>query len=160
MIPKDCCSKLVSKIVLGLFSVILLFQMHQVYADEELPIISIDFVSGKAKIETTRRALPWICLIVLGLGANFKSFGFIRKNLHENNNEKQMKFIGDFGSYMAKVPWASYYDVIGVLPLQNKFYHYIGSSQDGENEVASGIVLNAPPDVLVSSNRFRFFILP
>jgi hypothetical protein len=37
---------LVSKIVLSLFSLILLFQVHQVYADEELPIITIDFVSG------------------------------------------------------------------------------------------------------------------
>ncbi len=36
---------MVSKIALILFSVILLFQTHQVYADEELPIITIDFVS-------------------------------------------------------------------------------------------------------------------
>ena len=36
---------MVSKIALILFSVILLFQAHQVYADEELPIITIDFVS-------------------------------------------------------------------------------------------------------------------
>jgi len=38
--------KLISKILLGLFSIIILFQAHQVYADEELPIITIDFVSG------------------------------------------------------------------------------------------------------------------
>jgi len=38
--------KLISKIVLGLFSIIILFQAHQVLGDEELPIISIDFVSG------------------------------------------------------------------------------------------------------------------
>jgi len=37
---------LISKILLGLLSVIILFQAHQVYADEELPIITIDFVSG------------------------------------------------------------------------------------------------------------------
>jgi len=37
---------LISKIILGLFSVIILFQVHQVYADEELPIITIDFISG------------------------------------------------------------------------------------------------------------------
>jgi len=37
---------LVSKIILSLFSLILLFQAHQVYADEELPVITIDFVSG------------------------------------------------------------------------------------------------------------------
>jgi len=37
---------LISKILLGLLSIIILFQAHQVYADEELPIITIDFVSG------------------------------------------------------------------------------------------------------------------
>jgi len=37
---------LISKIILGLLSVIILFQSHQVYADEELPIITITFVSG------------------------------------------------------------------------------------------------------------------
>ena len=37
---------MISKILLGLLSVIILFQAHQVYADEELPIITINFVSG------------------------------------------------------------------------------------------------------------------
>ncbi len=37
---------MISKLILGLFSVIILFQAYQVYADEELPIITIDFVSG------------------------------------------------------------------------------------------------------------------
>jgi len=37
---------LISKIILGLFSIIILFQVNQVYGDEELPIITIDFVSG------------------------------------------------------------------------------------------------------------------
>jgi len=37
---------LISKIILGLLTVIILFQAHQVYADEELPIITIDFISG------------------------------------------------------------------------------------------------------------------
>ena len=37
---------MISKIILGLLSVIILFQAHQVYADEELPIITIDFISG------------------------------------------------------------------------------------------------------------------
>ncbi len=35
-----------SKLVLGLFSIILLLNINQVFADEELPIITIDFVSG------------------------------------------------------------------------------------------------------------------
>lgn len=38
--------KLFSKILLGLFSVIILFQVYQVYADEELPVITINLVSG------------------------------------------------------------------------------------------------------------------
>jgi len=38
---------LISKIILGLLSVIILFQAHQIYADEELPIIKINFISGK-----------------------------------------------------------------------------------------------------------------
>ncbi len=38
---------MISKIILGLLSVIILFQAHQIYADEELPIIKINFVSGK-----------------------------------------------------------------------------------------------------------------
>ncbi len=37
---------MISKILLGLLSIIILFQAHQVYADEELPIITINFVSG------------------------------------------------------------------------------------------------------------------
>ena len=37
---------MISKILLGLLSIIILFQAHQVYADEELPIITIDFISG------------------------------------------------------------------------------------------------------------------
>jgi len=37
---------LISKILLGLLSIIILFQAHQVYADEELPIITINFTSG------------------------------------------------------------------------------------------------------------------
>jgi len=37
---------LISKILLGLLSIIILFQAHQIYADEELPIITINFVSG------------------------------------------------------------------------------------------------------------------
>ena len=36
---------MISKIILGVLSVILLFQAHQVYGDEELPIITINFVS-------------------------------------------------------------------------------------------------------------------
>ena len=39
-------AKLISKIILGLFSMILLFQANQVYGDEALPIITIDFISG------------------------------------------------------------------------------------------------------------------
>ena len=38
--------ELISKIIFGLLSVIILFQAHQIYADEELPIITIDFISG------------------------------------------------------------------------------------------------------------------
>lgn len=37
---------MISKILLGFFSVFLLLQISSVYADEELPIITIDFVSG------------------------------------------------------------------------------------------------------------------
>jgi len=37
---------LISKILLGLLSIIILFQAHQVYADGELPIITINFTSG------------------------------------------------------------------------------------------------------------------
>ncbi len=37
---------MISKIVFGLLSVIILFQAHQVYADEELPIITLNFTSG------------------------------------------------------------------------------------------------------------------
>jgi len=37
---------LISKIILGLLSVIILFQAHQVYGDEELPIITLNFTSG------------------------------------------------------------------------------------------------------------------
>jgi len=37
---------LISKIIFGLLFVILLFQAHQVYGDEELPIITINFISG------------------------------------------------------------------------------------------------------------------
>jgi len=37
---------LISKIVLGLFSIFVLFQVNQIYALEELPVITIDFVSG------------------------------------------------------------------------------------------------------------------
>jgi len=37
---------LISKLILGLFSVIMLFQANQVYGAEELPIITIDFISG------------------------------------------------------------------------------------------------------------------
>ncbi len=37
---------MISKLILGLFSVIILFQAHQVLGAEELPIITIDFTSG------------------------------------------------------------------------------------------------------------------
>ncbi len=37
---------MISKILLCLLSIIILFQAHQVYADEELPIITIDFIFG------------------------------------------------------------------------------------------------------------------
>ena len=37
---------MISKIILGLFSIIVLFQANQVYGAEELPIITIDFTSG------------------------------------------------------------------------------------------------------------------
>lgn len=37
---------MISKIIFGLLSVILLFQAHQVYGAEELPIITINFTSG------------------------------------------------------------------------------------------------------------------
>ena len=37
---------MISKIILGVFPIILLFQGAQVYGSEELPIITIDFVSG------------------------------------------------------------------------------------------------------------------
>ncbi len=37
---------MVLKIIFGLLSVILLFQAHQVYADGELPIITLNFTSG------------------------------------------------------------------------------------------------------------------
>jgi len=37
---------LISKIILGLLSVIILFQAHQVYGAEELPIITLNFTSG------------------------------------------------------------------------------------------------------------------
>jgi len=37
---------LISKLILVLFSAIILFQTHQVFGAEELPIITIDFISG------------------------------------------------------------------------------------------------------------------
>jgi len=37
---------LISKLILGLFSVLVLFQAYQVYGAEELPIITIDFITG------------------------------------------------------------------------------------------------------------------
>ena len=37
---------MISKIILGIFSIIILFQVNQVYALEELPVITIDFISG------------------------------------------------------------------------------------------------------------------
>ncbi len=37
---------MISKIILGFLSVIILFQAHQVYADGELPIITLNFTSG------------------------------------------------------------------------------------------------------------------
>jgi len=37
---------LILKIILGLLSVIILFQAHQVYGAEELPIITLNFISG------------------------------------------------------------------------------------------------------------------
>jgi len=44
--PQYSGEKLISKIILGLFSIIVLFQGVQVFGAEELPIITIDFVSG------------------------------------------------------------------------------------------------------------------
>ncbi|MEX1150224.1 MAG: hypothetical protein WEB01_09470 [Nitrosopumilus sp.] len=38
--------KLVSNIIFGLFSMIMLFQINQVYGVEELPVVTIDFLSG------------------------------------------------------------------------------------------------------------------
>lgn len=38
--------KMASNIIFGLFSMLLLFQINQVYGVEELPVITIDFVSG------------------------------------------------------------------------------------------------------------------
>ena len=37
---------MILKIVLGLFSIFVLFQVNQIYALEELPVITIDFISG------------------------------------------------------------------------------------------------------------------
>jgi len=37
---------LISKLILGLFSVLVLLQAYQVYGAEELPIITIDFITG------------------------------------------------------------------------------------------------------------------
>ncbi len=37
---------MISKLILGLFSVLVLFQTYQVYGAEELPLITIDFNSG------------------------------------------------------------------------------------------------------------------
>jgi len=37
---------LISKLILGLFSVLVFFQAYQVYGAEELPIITIDFITG------------------------------------------------------------------------------------------------------------------
>lgn len=37
---------MISKVILGLFSIIVLFQANQVYGEEELPIITINFTSG------------------------------------------------------------------------------------------------------------------
>ncbi len=37
---------MISKLILGLFSVLVLLQTYQVYGAEELPIITIDFISG------------------------------------------------------------------------------------------------------------------
>ena len=43
---KNYWGKLISKIIFGLFFVIVLSQANQVYGDEERPVITIDFVSG------------------------------------------------------------------------------------------------------------------
>ena len=37
---------MISKIILGLFSIIILFQVNSVYGLEELPVITIEFTSG------------------------------------------------------------------------------------------------------------------
>ena len=43
---KNNWGKLISKIILGLFFVTMLFQANQIYGIEERPVITIDFVSG------------------------------------------------------------------------------------------------------------------
>ena len=37
---------MISKVILGLFSIIVLFQVNSIYGLEELPIITIEFISG------------------------------------------------------------------------------------------------------------------
>ncbi len=37
---------MISKIILGLFSIVMLFQVNSIYGLEELPVITIEFTTG------------------------------------------------------------------------------------------------------------------
>jgi len=110
--------------------------------------------------ESRSHAKPFLetgLLVFLALGMNIKGFSYWQKNVKENNNASQFDFMNRFEKYIRQIPWASYYDVIGVLPIDNKHYIYVGSAQTKENEIAFQGIEWANPDILVGNNRFNFF---
>ncbi len=78
-------------------------------------------------------------------------------NMQQNSNIQQRRVIAQLEDYKKKHPEISIYDVVGLLPLNNSFYYFMGPGEVSRREPILAALKNNPPDIYLYTLKNVFF---
>lgn len=100
------------------------------------------------------KSITVLCLLLASSALAIRQY---ITNQQLNNNWAQRKVIAEIEEYKTKHPAVSFYDVVGLLPLNNSYYFFMGPGEVSRRQPILSALKSNPPDIYLYTLKNVFF---
>lgn len=119
------------------------------------PVLAHQFCVFWLKVQKLKQGSYILCgLLFIGSALSVLQF---TNNWKHNSNTLQRTVIAELESFKKKNPQKSIYDVIGLLPLNNSYYFFMGPGEVSRRHLILSEIKKTPPDIYLYTLKNVFF---